>query len=256
MAAESRVGTGIVGLDAMLNGGFVRESAILVRGAPGTGKTTLALHYLLEGAKQGEPGLLISFEEFPKSVYRDAESLGWDLAKSEADGSLRMMFTSPEVLLRSLEIPDSPLMKLLWDTQIARVVVDSLSHFSRLRVDTFELRNIYNTIVNGFRREGLTSLFIGEETRDDFTSQEKGKLSFVVDCILMMRYLEIESSIRRAMFVLKMRSSDHDKSIHDFSIGIGGITVGKAMEGHIGLLSGLSQHSMISTVQVARKTKP
>ncbi len=255
MALESRLTTGITGLDAMLTGGFVRESAILVRGAPGTGKTTLALHYLLEGAKRGEPGLFISFEEFPKSVYRDAESLGWDLGRYEADNSLRMMFTSPEVLLRSLEIPDSPLMKMVWDANVSRVVVDSLSHFSRLRVDTFQLRNVYNKIVNGFRREGLTSLYIGEETRDDFTSQEKGKLSFGVDCILMLRYLEIESRIRRAIFVLKMRSSDHDKTIHDFAINAGGISVGKPLEGHLGLLSGLSHHSMISTVQSAPKSK-
>ena len=78
-----RVATGIAGLDEMLSGGFIPGSAILLRGAPGTGKTTLALQYLLHGARNGEPGLLISFEEFPQSLHRDAASLGWDLNELE-----------------------------------------------------------------------------------------------------------------------------------------------------------------------------
>src|SRR5215510_5752217 len=125
MNAEQRVKTGIVGLDAMLNGGFIPESSILLRGAPGTGKTTLAFHYLLEGARRGEPGLFVSFEEFPKSLYRDADSLGWNLKQYETNGSLQMMFTSPAVFLASLSAPDSPLMRTLLSGNIQRVAVDS-----------------------------------------------------------------------------------------------------------------------------------
>ena len=78
-----RVITGIPNLDEMLGGGFIPQSAILLRGAPGTGKTTFGLQYLLEGVRRGEAGLFISFEEFPQSLYRDAASLGWDLAEVE-----------------------------------------------------------------------------------------------------------------------------------------------------------------------------
>ena len=71
--AEKRATTGIKGLDDMLNGGFVPGSMTLLRGAPGTGKTSLGLQYLIHGAKKkNENGLLISFEEFPSSLYRDA----------------------------------------------------------------------------------------------------------------------------------------------------------------------------------------
>lgn len=252
MAAEPRVTTGVSGLDTMLHGGFISESAVLLRGAPGTGKTTLAFHYLLEGAKQGESGLFISFEEFPKSLYRDTSSLGWNLQEYEANGTLRMMFTSPQVLLASLSVPDSPLMRTLMNTDIRRVALDSLTHFTRISSNTHELRNIYSTVVNAFRREGVTAMFLGEETRSDFTNDEKGRLSFIVDCMVMLRYLEIESAIQRAIVVLKMRSSDHDKSIHGYNIGPGGITVGAPLEGRLGLLSGISHHSIISTVQTPR----
>jgi circadian clock protein KaiC len=244
-----RLTTGVTGLDTMLNGGFIPESAILLRGAPGTGKTTLAFHYLIEGTKRGEAGLFISFEEFPKSLYRDAESLGWNLKEYEASGLLHMMFTSPEVLSASLSSPDSPLMRTLIEHDIRRVVVDSLTHFTRLTNDTHELRNIYTTIVNAFRRESVTTMFLGEESRTDFTASEKGRPAFIVDCIILLRYLEIESAIQRAIVVLKMRSSDHDKTIHSYSIGQGGITIGEPMEGRNGLLSGISGQSIISTVR-------
>jgi circadian clock protein KaiC len=249
---EQRLATGVSGFDAMLKGGFIPESSILLRGAPGTGKTTLAFHYLIEGVKRGEPGLFISFEEFPKSLYRDAASLGWNLSDYEENGLLQMMFTSPEVLLASLSSHDSPLMHTLMTADIRRVAIDSLTHFTRFTSDTHELRNTYNTVVNAFRREGMTTMFLGEEMRSDFTNSEKGRLSFVVDTIVLLRYLEIESAIQRAIVVLKMRSSDHDKSIHSYTIGNGGITIGDSLDGHVGLLSGITQQSMISTVQSAR----
>ncbi len=252
MAAESRVVTGVAGLDAMLQGGFVRESSILVRGAPGTGKTTLAFHYLIEGARRGEKGLLVSFEEFPKSLYRDAQSVGLDLPQYEEKGLLHIVFTSPEVLLRSLETPASPLMQTLLMNDIRCVAVDSITHFTRVTADSVALRHIYNTVINAFRREGVTAMFLGEEMRSDFTADEKGRISFIVDCIVMLRYLEIDSAIQRAILVLKMRSSDHDKAIHAYSIGAGGITVGEPLEGRIGLLNGLSRRTLISTVQTVR----
>jgi KaiC/GvpD/RAD55 family RecA-like ATPase len=111
MPKETRVATGVPGLDEMLLGGFVPGTAVLVRGAPGCGKTSLSLQYLVHGARNNEPGLLISFEEFPVSIHRDAESLGWNLSELEEAGQLHLMFTSPQVLLDSLAsrtLHDSP----------------------------------------------------------------------------------------------------------------------------------------------------
>lgn len=249
MADDKRVTSGIPNLDDMLNGGFVRQSAILLRGAPGTGKTTFGLQYLLEGARSQEPGLFISFEEFPQSIYRDAASLGWDLAAWETAGKLKLLFTSPRVLLQSLAIPDSSIARIIQEQGVQRVVVDSLTHFTQAVADDHELRRVYHQVTSAFRREGVTALYLGEEMRSDYTAQERGRLSFVVDTLVMLRYLEIDSAIQRAIVVLKMRSSAHDAAIHSYSIGQDGITVGKRWEGKSGLLSGLAQRTMISTVQ-------
>ena len=243
--ADRRVTTGIKGLDEMLDGGFLPGSMVLVRGAPGTGKTLMALQVLVHGAtKCGEPGLLISFEQFPHSLYRDAEALGWDLKGLEASGKLHQVFTSPGVFLASLESPDGWLNQLLLDANIRRLVLDSVTHFDRLTRDAQELRRIYASVANGLRREGVTAMLLGEEGRAEYRRADKGGLSFIVDAIVLLRYVEIESAMQRAAMVLKMRGSSHAKEIRRFEIGPAGLVIGDPFEGREGLLSGIPYRAL------------
>jgi circadian clock protein KaiC len=229
----------------MLNGGFVPGSMILVRGAPGTGKTSLALQFLIHGAaKHNEAGLLISFEEFPSSLYRDAETLGLDLQGLEASGQLHLLFTSPEVFLASLESPDSRLNQLILEGNIRRLVLDSVSHFDRLTADTRELRRIYTSVANGLRRERITAMLLGEEGRAMYRQAFQGGVSFIVDATILLRYVEIESAMQRAITVLKMRGSSHAKEIRRYEIKTGGLEVQDVFEGREGLLSGISHRTV------------
>jgi len=238
---KRRVRTGVPGLDEMLHGGFLPGSVVLIRGAPGTGKTSLGLQFLIHGAtEEHEPGLLISFEEFPRSLYRDAASLGWDLESLEREQRLHLMFTSPEVFLAGLETPESIIDRLIREHDIRRVVLDSITHFNRLAHDPHELRQIYTRVANGLRREGITSLLLGEEARSEAVRADKGGLAFVVETIILLRYVEVESAIRRAIVVLKMRGSDHDKAIRQYEIHKGGLVIGDVFEGRQGLLRGIS----------------
>jgi len=241
---NDRIATGSTGLDAMLCGGFLPSSMVLVRGAPGTGKTSMALQFLIHGARHEQAGLFISFEEFPKSLYRDAKSLGWDLRDLEDDGWLHLMFTSPEVFLASLEPPESQLNRLIRERNIRRLVLDSVSHFDRLTDDGHELRELYTQAVNGLRRERITALLLGEESRSSYSQAFKGGLSFLVDAIILMRYVEIESAIQRAILVLKMRGSSHGKEIRRYVIEPGGLNVQDIFEGREGLLSGTTREAL------------
>ena len=242
---NKRATTGIKGLDKMLDGGFLPGSMVLVRGAPGTGKTSLSLQFLIQGAvERDEPGLFISFEEFPISLYRDAEALGWDLRELEESGKLHLMFTSPEVFLASLESPDSHLNQLILDANIGRLVLDSVSHFVRITDDVQRLRHVFTTVANGLRREGLTAMLLGEEGRTEYRRADKGGLSFVVDAIILMRYVEIESAMQRAIVVLKMRGSNHAKEIRRYEIKSGGLEVLDVFEGREGLLSGIPYRAL------------
>src|SRR5712692_7693819 len=99
-AGTPRVKTGIPEFDAMLRGGFMKGDAVMLAGSAGTGKTTIGLQYLISGIKTaGEGGIYLTFEQHPDQIYRDAKSFGWDLQKMEADDKLRIVFTSPDLLM-------------------------------------------------------------------------------------------------------------------------------------------------------------
>ncbi len=231
-------------LDQMVGGGLLTGSASLISGAPGVGKTTLGLQFLIAGIKAGQPGLMVSFEEFPASLIRDALQLGWDLKALEKDGLLRILFTSPEVFLGSLKSPDSPLGPMLNTLAPERVVIDSAAHFQRMTADPLELREIYNTLVNALKREGMTSLLLDEAV--NVLEVQRGRMAslpFLVDTVMLLRYVEVDSSMQRAIAVMKMRGSAHQKEIRRFEIQKGGLKIKEPFTGREGILSGATHRT-------------
>jgi circadian clock protein KaiC len=246
-----RVKTGIPGLDEMLHGGFLPQTANLVEGAPGTGKTTLGMQFIYHGIMaHGEPGLILTFEEFPQQYYNDAASFGWDFRQMEREGKLRVVMTSPEVTKADLEQVGGRIEGLVQQIGAKRVLVDSLSHFERLCESPTHLRAVVFGFVNALKREGLTSILtrenmalLGEsEATDD-------ALGFLVDSYTLLRYVELESTIRKALLVLKMRGSDHDKGIRQLEITSRGVEVRAPFEGREGILSGSPRRMVDSFVQ-------
>ncbi len=245
-----RVKTGVKGLDEMLGGGFLRDTANLIEGAPGTGKTTLGMQFIYNGIVQAdEPGLIITFEEFPQQYYRDAAAFGWDFKELEKKGLLKIIMTSPEVSRMDIESVGGMIETYIAQMGARRVVVDSMTHFTRLTQDPIDLRGIEFNFINALKREGLTSILtrespvlLGESPQDD-------NLGFVVDSYLMLRYVEIESAIRKALLVLKMRGSDHAKDIRQFDVTERGIEVQSKFEGQEGILSGSPRRMADSFVE-------
>jgi len=242
---RDRLSFGSRELDEMVGGGLLRGTATLVSGAPGVGKTTLGLQFLMAGIKVGQPGLLVSFEEFPSSLIRDALELGWDLNALEKEGLFKIIFTSPEVFLGSLKAEDSPLTETLHTLAPERVVIDSTAHFQRLTDDIpIELREIYNTLVNAIKREGMTSLLLDEALNVlEIQHGRMASLPFLVDAVILLRYVEIDSAMQRAIAVMKMRGSMHQKEIRRFEIHKGGLKIGEPFVGREGLLSGITHRT-------------
>lgn len=238
--SNERVATGVPGLDEMLYGGLLPGTAVLVRGAPGIGKTTLAFQFLKQGIEEDEAGLFITFEEFPAALYRDAASLGFDLPAWEREGKLQIIFTSPEVLLKSLQDPASIICQRLRTANVRRAVLDSATHFGRLTNDDLELRKIYSTLVNSLHRDQITTLLLSEERRSNYCRTDRGALSFLADGIILLRYVEVESTIQRAIVVLKLRGSGHDHKIRHYHIAEGGVIIGEPFQGRQAILSGIS----------------
>ncbi len=235
-----RIKTGIAGLDEMLNGGFIPQSANLVEGAPGTGKSTLGMQFIYNGiVHYNQPGLILTFEEFAQQYYDDAESFGWDLRALEKTNQLRVIMTSPEVSHTDLEQVDGRIQQVISEIGATRILVDSLSHFDRLSDDQAVRRGIIYSFINALKREGLTSLLTRETSA--FIGEIEGPeedAAFVVDSYLLLRYVEIESAIRKALLILKQRGSDHAKDIRQFEITRNGIEVQSKFEGREGIMSG------------------
>lgn len=251
---DNRIKTGIAGFDDMLGGGFIPQSANLIEGAPGTGKSTLGMQFIYNGIVQfDEPGLIITFEEFPQQYYHDAASLGWDFAKLEKEGMLKIIMTSPEVSRQDMENVGGIIETYIAQMGIKRVLVDSITHFERLTEESTELRTLQYGFVNALKREGVTSLLTKESPALLGDAPEgDNEIAFVVDSYSILRYVEIDSAISKAMLVLKMRGSDHAKDIRQYEINVqNGFQLKSKFEGQEGILSGNPRRSMIDAFDEA-----
>ncbi|MBN2470441.1 MAG: ATPase [Anaerolineae bacterium] len=241
-----RLATGIAGLDEMLDGGFFPETAVLVEGAAGTGKTTLGLHYIVNGVTRfDQPGIVLTFEEFPRQFYHDAAVFGWDLRQMEAQDKLRVIMSSPEVMLADIKDPDGLLAQAVAATGARRILVDSFSHFALLEPDPVALRRVAFTFINALKRLGLTVLLTwerspllgGDPNAGDF-------VTFLADGYIMLRYVEMDSTMQKAILILKLRGSRHARDIRRYEIMDDGLHVEAKFEGHQRIMSGYATSSM------------
>lgn len=224
----------------MLKGGFLPLTANVIEGAPGTGKSTLGMQFIYNGiTRYHEPGIILTFEEFPQQYYRDAASFGWDFRRLEEEGKLRVVMSSPEVTRHDLESMGGIIEGIVEEIGAKRIVVDSLTHFDRLTDDPIELRTMQYSFINALKREGLTGI-LTRESPALFGQADEGDLglAFLADSYILLRYVEIDSAIHKALLVLKLRGSDHAKDIRRFEITPQGIEVQAKFEGREGIMSG------------------
>jgi circadian clock protein KaiC len=240
--SEIRTPFGIKAFDKMISGGLLSGTANLLEGAPGTGKTTLAMQFIYNGITQyKEPGLIITFEEFPQQYYHDAMQFGWDFKRLEAEDKLKIVFSDPETAIEELSKIDGQFVTLIEKMGIRRVVVDSITHLESLAIDPHELREIERKFINALKRENVTSILLREnDSLLGPVTQVTDKIPFIVDSYMILRYVEIDSAIEKAICMLKMRGSDHQKDIRCFKITSRGIEVEQKFSGREGIMSGIT----------------
>ena len=242
---KMRLRTGIQELDDMLRGGFLPGDAVLLAGGAGTGKTTLAIQHLVNGATQfGENGIYVTFEQLPNQIYRDSQSLGWDIRKLEDEDKFRLICTSPNILLEDSG-GENILSEPIKEIHAQRIVVDSLSHLAMFTSHDDLRRELYRLIML-LKAKGLGSLLIWEsgDSSDQSKALPDGGISFLVDSIVSLKHVEIESTVRKALVVWKMRGSDHDKRLRQYEITSNGIEVSAPFSNYEGLLTGSPRRSV------------
>ncbi|MRG85721.1 ATPase domain-containing protein [Salinibacillus xinjiangensis] len=217
------VNTGVNGLDRVLYGGIPRGNTVIVEGFPGTGKTLLGMQFLYQGAVQhDEPGIYITFEEFPDQIYKDMKAFGWDIRKLEEENKLRVITLSPEVLMDQMMKPDGLFEHLIHEIGCKRIVVDSISLFQYSYASIEEQRKVIYSFRNTLRKYQLTSILLKE-----MTSVEEENVSFInylVDGVITLTLKPYSKNYRkRTLEVTKMRGSRIQEGEHLYRITDEGI---------------------------------
>jgi circadian clock protein KaiC len=222
--------TGVLGLDDILSGGFPAHQLYLVEGSPGTGKTTLALQFLLAGRERGETGLYITLSETRRELLAVARSHGWSLdgihihemepLEESLGPDQQLTLFHPSEL--ELSETTSKVLKTVEEIQPSRVVFDSLSEMRLLAQSSLR-----------YRRQilGLKQFFSGRQTTvlllDDLTGPgDDQQLQSIAHGVIRLEQLLTEyGAERRQMRVLKMRAIAFRGGLHDFVIRRGGLDV-------------------------------
>lgn len=227
---EERLATGVEGLDHILNGGLPQGHLYLVEGDPGTGKTTLALQFLLAGLKAGEKGMYITLSESKQELEQVAVSHGWkideitiyEMIPSDEDLSADSQYTVFHPSEVELADTMTAILKEVAEVDPQRVVFDSLSEFRMLARDPLRYRRQILALKRYFAGRNCTVLLLDDRTAEG--SSNDLQLQSIAHGVIKMQSLERDFGIkRRRMEVHKLRGSAFREGFHDYTIKTGGI---------------------------------
>lgn len=231
-----RITSGNAQLDDMCNGGFFRDSVVMVSGATGAGKTLLATTFMAGGAVAGERCLMFAFEESPQQIFRNAAGWGIDFEAMEATDQVRLYSEYPETA--GLEDHLIRMKAIIEEYQPQRIVVDSISALRRISSLT-SFREFIIALTSYIKHQEIAGLFT--TTANNLVGSDiitEAHISTITDSIILLRYIEFKGSVMRGITVLKMRGSVHDQRIREFTIGSEGIHIGKPLSQISGILAG------------------
>lgn len=249
---RDRLSTGVAALDEMMNGGIPRGYSVLVAGPSGAGKTVLSNQFVVEGARNGEPGVIAVFEKRPED-YLLTTPQGRDFEILVKEKKLEIVYLRPLDL--SIDETLLALRSAVARVGAKRAVIDSLSGLELALAPTFreDFRESTYRMMGALTGSGVT-VMATVELNDSYTDLQFSphRVAFLTDAIVMQRYVELEGQLRRAISVVKIRSSPHSKDLREYEVSREGLIVMKdAIDGYEGILTGAP--TKVGTPKRARK---
>jgi circadian clock protein KaiC len=219
---RDRCVTGVEGLDTILYGGIPRANTVLLTGSCGTGKTSLALEFLIHGAVKGENSLFVSVTEnsekllqniipykfFDKGLIKSGRLVFVDLPVMYE----RLGLTKAELSMEEVELLVNSIASLARELQIRRLVIDSITSVCYKLKTSEKIRDFILKLSKSLSDHGCTSILVGEVTADSSSYSTFGVEEAISDGIILMANMERRGDLLRTLQVIKMRGTMHSRA--------------------------------------------
>jgi len=248
-APTEYVSTGIKRLDTMLDGhGFYRGSSILVSGTAGTGKSTIAAHFVEAACARGERALFFAFEESQDQIIRNMRSIGIDLEKFVRKGLLGFQNARPSAW--GLETHLALIHKTISDFNPAVVVIDPITNFLGVG-DVIETKAMLTRLIDFLKTRQITGMFTSLTSSQSEIEDSEVGVSSLMDAWLLVKTIESNGERNRGLYILKARGIAHSNQVREFLLTAHGIELIDAYVGPEGVLMGSARSSQVAREKAA-----
>jgi len=248
--STERISTGIEQLDAMLGGkGCYRGSSILLSGTAGTGKTSMAAHFVQAACERGERCLYFAFEEPPQQIIRNLRSIGLNLAQWVDQGLLQ--FNASRPTLCGLENHLATMHHAVNQFRPHIVIMDPITSFTALG-QTSGIKAMLTRMVDFLKARRITAFFTALTHSGSVLEGTETDIPSLIDTWLLLRDIELNGERNRGLYVLKSRGMAHSNQIREFGLSRQGIQLRNVYVGPGGVLTGSARLAQEAQEQAAR----
>ena len=242
VSSRARLESGLAGLDALLGGGLERGTSTLLVGAAGTGKSTIAALYAARAAERGEHSTLFIFDESANTLFSRMAGLNVDLRKHVAAGRIFVTQVDPAEFSPGEFV--QRIRRAVEDNRSAIVAIDSVNGYLNSMPDERFLIVQLHELLSYLGQRGVATLLLAAQ-RGLISSQMTSPVdaSYLADSVVLLRYFEDDGEVKQAISVLKMRGGAHERTIREFKMDKGKISLGEPLRGYRGVFSGVPEKS-------------
>lgn len=233
--------SGVPELDRLLGGGLERGTNALLIGAAGVGKSSLALTFAIAAARRGERAMVFAFDEGRGTLEARAHSLGLPLKQMLEAGAIRYQQIDPAEL--SPGEFDSIVRRSVEHDNARIIVIDSLNGYLNAMPDERFLILQMHELLSYLGQQGVVTLLVLAQHGLVGPMDTPLDMSYLSDAVLMLRYFEVDGTVRRALSVVKKRSGKHEHTIREFRLTLSGISVGPPLTAFSGILTGTPRYT-------------
>ncbi len=254
IVTSQRISTGIPRLDTMLGGkGYFRGSSVLVSGTAGTGKTSIAAHFVDAACRRGERSVFFAFEESPSQIIRNMRSIGIDLQQWVGKGLLQFHAERPTVY--GLEAHLASMHKFIEEFKPKVVIVDPVTNLGSVASEA-DVKAMLTQLLDQMKFNQTTILFTTLTGASGSLEQTEVGMSSLADTWLLLRDIEIGGERNRGLYILKSRGMAHSNQIREFLLTDKGVDLIDVYVGPSGVLTGsarMSQETRERDIELAHQ---